>query len=172
MDYFRLPLDIKEIIASNLPAPDLASIANVDPELRSFFHKKVAPTFISEFIRISKIFKYLEKIFYLKVSSHDIMEDDGDHKIMSYILDREVEENEMFEDNTEYAIWRTMTVTIDLEPNMPQLVDAFVHERNVFNDFMENELDNVLDEYWEENELDNVLDEYWEEHGYIAGDYL
>lgn len=159
MDYFRLPLDIKEIIASNLPAPDLANIANVDPELRSFFHKKVAPTFISEFIRISKIFKYLEKIFYLKVSSHDIMEDDGDHKIMSYILDREVEEGELFDDDTEYAIWRTMNATIDLEPNMPQLVDAFAVQRNDFNEFME-------------NELDNVLDEYWEEHGYIAGDYL
>lgn len=159
MDFFRLPLDIKEVIASSLPAPDLANMANVDPELRPFFQKKVAPTFFTEFIRVSKIYKYLTKIFHLKVSSYDIIEDEGEHKIMSYILDREVEEGELYEDDTEYAIWQTMNATIDTEPNMSQLVDTFVYQANDFNEFVEYE---VVD----------ILDQYWEEHGYIPGDYL
>ena len=159
MDFFRLPIDVKEIIASSLPPPDLANAAGVDPELQSFFRKKVAPTFVSEFVRISKIFKYLEKIFHMKVSSHDIVEDGGDQKIMSYILDREVEEGEIFEDDTEYAIWKTMNATIDLEPNMSHLIDTFVYQRNDFNEFID-------------HDIDDILDEYWEEHGYIPGDYF
>ena len=149
MEY--LPYDIKETIATHLCGSDLATMAQVDPDYQGFFRTKVAPTFLSEFLKISKIYKNLKKIFDMKICTHDIMEYDGDHLLMSHIFDREVEENELFMDDTEYAIWRTMTMNIDREPSMSELFDNFKFNINDFN---------------------NYVDEHWEEHGYIAGDYL
>lgn len=123
-----LPFDMQAEIASRLSGPDLANLASVVPDFQPFFQKTVAPVFSLEFKRIAKIMGYLRKIFYYKPSTHDVMEDDGDHHIMSYVLDREVEEGELFEDKTDYCVWRTFSATIDLEPSMSQLVDQFAHE--------------------------------------------
>ena len=141
----HLPFDTKELISQNLFGSDLANMARVDPEFRPIFYARVAPTFISEFLRVSKIYKYLQKIFHLNVSTDDIMEDGGDHKIMEYILDREVEEGEIFEDETDYAIWKTMNSTIDLGCSMPQIIDSY--------------------KYYEEPELGDYIDELFEEYG-------
>lgn len=143
MDY--LPYDIKETIATHLCGSDLATMAQVDPDYQGFFRLKVAPTFLSEFLKISKIYKNLKKIFDMKICTHDIMEDDGDHLLMSHILEREVEENELFLDDTEYAIWRTMSMNIDREPSMPELFDNFKFNIDDFNNFVDEELDDVLD---------------------------
>ena len=50
-----IPFDIKELIASQLQGPDLASLARVDPDFKGFFRNAVAPIFSHEFKRISKI---------------------------------------------------------------------------------------------------------------------
>ena len=131
MEY--LPFDIKETIAASLSGTDLASMVNVDPEFQSFFYRRVAPTFLSEFIRISKIYKYLERIFSMKVASHDIMGDGGDGHIMSHILGREVGHDEEFQNNTDYAVWQTMSVNIDREPSMAELFDTFKYHTDGFN---------------------------------------
>ena len=123
-----LPFDMQAEIASRLSGADLANLAAAVPDFRPFFRETVAPVFVQEFKRVSKIMGQLRKIFHSKFSTHDIMEDDGDHHIMTYILDREVEEGEIFEDKTEYCLWRTMNATLDLEPSMPQLFDQFMHE--------------------------------------------
>jgi len=149
MDY--LPFDIKETIATHLGGSDLAAMAQVDPDYQAFFRAHVVPTFISEIIKVSKIYKYLKKIFDMKICTHDIMEDDGDHLLMSHILDREVEENELFMNDTDYAIWRTMSTNIDREPSMSDLLDNFKFHVNDFNNFVDKELDDVLDGHWEEH---------------------
>ena len=123
-----LPFDMQAEIASRLSGSDLANLAQAVPDFQPFFQKTVAPVFLSEFKRVSKVLGYLRKIFYYKPSTHDVMEDDGDHHIMSYILDREVEEGEIFEDKTDYCLWRTLNATLDLQPSMPDLVDQFAHE--------------------------------------------
>lgn len=141
-----LPFDIKELIASNLPGPDLINMAQVDSDFVGFFKRRTAPLFIAEFIRVSRIYKYLERIFHLKPNSNDIMEDGGDQELMSYILNRPVEENELFEDEVEYGIWNTLNRAIDMEPNMEQLYDIYK--------LSQNETYQFLDYYYEEIEED------------------
>ena len=154
-----LPYDIKEIIGSHLNGADLANMSIFDKDFRPSFIKTVAPVFMTEFVRVSKIFDYLRNIFHLKACSHDIMEDGGDHKAMSYVLGREIEEGELYEDQMEYTIWNTFNWSIDMEPNMEQLMDEYMRQENDYNSFLE-------------NDIDDILDEYWDEHGYIPGDYL
>jgi hypothetical protein len=134
-------------------------VSSVDSDFKPSFIKMVAPVFMKEFVRTSRIFNYLRKIFDMKASSYDIVEDDGDHKAMSYILGREVEEGELFMDQVEYTIWNTFNWSIDLEPSMEQLMDEYKRQENDYCNFTE-------------HELDEVLDEYWDEYGYMAGDYI
>ena len=154
-----LPYDIKEIIGSHLNGADLANMSIIDKDFKPSFIKTVAPVFMKEFVRVSKIFGYLRSIFHMKASSHDIMEDEGDHKAMSYILGREIEEGELYEDPIEYTIWNIFNWSIDMEPSMDQLMDEYMRQESDYNSFTE-------------YELDDLLDEYWEEHGCIPGDYL
>ena len=144
-----LPFDIKELIAVQLSGPDLASVSQVDDDFRPFFIRKVAPIFMEEIKRISKIFKYLKKIFFFKPTAIDIMEDKGDHHIMSYILDREVEEGEIFEDEIEYNIWNTMNATVDLEPSVPELITKYLYYKYDFDEFVNNfDVDDYQYQYW------------------------
>ncbi len=121
-----LPYDIKEIVGSHLGGVDLANMSIIDKDFRPSFIKMVAPVFMKEFVRVSKIFGYLRKIFHMKAASHDIMEDEGDHKAMSYVLGREIEEGELYEDQMEYVIWNTFNWSVDMEPTMDQLMDEYM----------------------------------------------
>jgi hypothetical protein len=143
-----LPFDIKELVAAHLPGPDLASMAQVDTDFRPFFIKKVAPVFIEEVKRVSKILKYLKKIFFFKPTTIDIMEDRGDYQIMSYILDREVEEGEIFEDEIEYNVWNTMNAVVDLEPSIPELISKYIYCKYDFEKVLE-EIDDYNYQYIE-----------------------
>ena len=143
MDF--LPFDVKELIASNLPGPDLLNMVHVDSDFVGFFKRRTAPVFISEFIRVSRIYRYLERLFYLKPNSNDIMES-GDMGIMSYILERPVQDDELFEDDIEYGVWNTLNRIIDMEPNMEQLYDIY--------NLSQNETYHLLDYYYEEIEED------------------
>lgn len=143
MDF--IPFDIKELIASNLPGPDLINMGRVDSDFVGLFKKRTAPMFISEFIRIARIYKYLERLFHLRPSSNDIMED-GDMGAMSYILERPVMDDELFEDDVEYGVWNTLNRVIDTEPNMDQLYDIYK--------LSQNETYHLLDYYYEEIEED------------------
>jgi|TARA_R110002074_G_scaffold87339_1_gene192816 hypothetical protein len=125
-----LPFDMKELIATSLRGPDLASMAQVDPDFKGFFKAAVAPIFALEFKRISKIIAPLLRLFRLQPHTHDVMEDDGDHHIMSYILDREVEEGELFEDDVDYHVWMTTQSCIDSGnyTNLNDIVDVYTAE--------------------------------------------
>jgi hypothetical protein len=120
-----LPYDIKELIALKLNGPDLAAMSRVDSDFTGFFKKCVGPIFRNEFIRISKIMPFIWRIYFLKATSEDIRYDNGYHGIMSYILDREVEEGELFEDTLECTIWRTMNGVVDLDPGLGQIMEEY-----------------------------------------------
>lgn len=145
-----LPFDIKELIAVQLSGPDLASMAQVDDDFKPFFIKKVAPVFMEEVKRISKIFKYLKNIFFLKPTTDDILSSSGDHNIMSCILEREVEEGEIFEDEIEYTIYNTMNESVNLEPSIPELITKYLQHKDFFYDFLDDfEVDDYQYEYIE-----------------------
>lgn len=146
MDY--LPFDIKETIATHLGGSDLAAIAQVDPDYKTFFRAHVVPTFISEFIKISKIYRYLNRIFDMKICDSTTSE----HVIMSRILGREVEENELFRNGTDYAVWMTMSTNIGLNPRMTDLVDIFKFHANDFNNIVDEGLEYDFDDVWGEHE--------------------
>lgn len=150
-----LPFDIKELIASNLQGPDLASLVQIDSDFKGFFHNAVAPVFVQEFKRISKIIAPLKRLFGMQPQAHDVMEDGGDHHIMTYILDREVEEGELFEDDVEYHVWKTTQSCIDSGnyTNLNEIVniyktevDASIQYQNEFLDgyFIENNLEDIV----------------------------
>ncbi len=120
-----LPYDIMERISEYLTSQDLANVCAVDTGFRPFFIKKVAPAFIREMQNISKIMKYLKRIFEFRPTSNHIMESKGDHDIMSYILDKEVENGEILENQTDYIIWQTMDSVIDARPTMHDLVSEY-----------------------------------------------
>jgi len=150
-----LPFDIKELIASQLQGPDLASLAQVDPDFKGFFQNAVAPIFSQEFKRISKIIAPLTRLFGMKPHTHDVMEDDGDHHIMTYILDREVEEGELFEDDVEYHVWKTTQSCIDSGnyTNLNEIVNIYKKEVDASIQY-QNEF---LDKYFIYNDLENIV---------------
>ena len=150
-----LPFDIKELIAASLQGPDLASLVRVDPDFKEFFRNAVAPTFLNEFKRISKIIAPLRRLFGIKPQTHDVMEDGGDHHIMTYILDREVEEGELFEDDIEYHVWRTTQSCIDSGnyTNLNEIVTIYKTEVDASIQY-QNEF---LDEYFIENNLEDIV---------------
>jgi hypothetical protein len=58
----------------------------------------------------------------------DVIEGNGDHGIMSYVLGREVEEGEYYDkvdDDMEYNLWHTMTDTLGETPNMTTIVELY-----------------------------------------------
>ena len=150
-----LPFDIKELIASNLQGPDLASMSQVDPDFKGFFQNTVAPIFFQEFKRISKIIAPLVRLFDMKPYIHDVVEDGGDHHIMSYILDREVEEGELFEDDVEYHVWKTTQSCIDSGnyTNFNEIVNIYKTEMNATAQYG----GEFLDEYFIENNLEAIV---------------
>ena len=150
-----LPFDIKELIASNLQGPDLASMAQVDPDFMGFFKATVAPIFAFEFKRISKIIAPLVRLFDMKPYIHDVVEDGGDHHIMTYILDREVEEGELFEDDVEYHIWKTTQSCIysGNYTDFNEIVNIYKTEMNATTQH----IGAFLDEYFIENNLEDIV---------------
>mgnify|MGYP000179799670 CR=1 FL=1 len=150
-----LPFDIKELIASNLQGPDLASLSQVDPDFKGFFRNAVAPIFFQEFKRISKIIAPLKRLFGMQPHTHDVMEDGGDHHIMTYILGREVEEGELFEDDVEYHVWKTTQNCIDSGnyTNLNEIVNIYMMEVDASIQY-QNEF---LDEYFIENNLEDIV---------------
>jgi hypothetical protein len=119
-----LPFDMQAEIASHLSGPDLANLANAVPDFQPFFQKTVAPVFLLEFKRVAKIVSYLRKLFHYKPTTYDY----DDHLIMSHVLDREVEEGEVFDDKIDYCVWCTLHSTLDRDPSMSQLVEHFAYE--------------------------------------------
>tara|TARA_R110002074_G_scaffold122907_1_gene258004 strand:- start:927 stop:1319 length:393 start_codon:yes stop_codon:yes gene_type:complete len=120
-----LPFDIKERIASELPRSTLATMASVDPDFRPLFMKAVGPVFISEFKNAARIYSYLHRIKIMNACLHDIVSDNGDHHLMSFVLGREVEEGELFMDDVEWLIQGTFTAMLDQEPSMGELISEY-----------------------------------------------
>ena len=143
-----LPFDIKELIASQLQGPDLASLAQVDPDFKGFFRNAVAPIFSQEFKRISKIIAPLTRLFTMKPHTHD-------HHTMTYILNREVEEGEFFEDDVEYHVWKTTQNCIESGnyTNLSEIVNIYKIEVGASIQY-QNEF---LDEYFIENNLADIV---------------
>ena len=125
-----LPFDMQAEIASRLSGPDLANLANAVPDFQPFFQKTVAPVFSSELKRIGRIMGCLKIMRDLEPSIRDIS-NDTDHYVMTCVLDRDVKQYELFEDKTEYCMWRTLYAALDLKPSLSQLIDIFVREWNI-----------------------------------------
>jgi hypothetical protein len=125
-----LPYDIKELIASKLSGPELATMSKVDKDFRGFLTKLIAPVFRQEFINSSKILPYLRRILFFKPTSFDIRCEGGDSQMMSFILGREVEEGEIFEDETEYNVWRTVQGVVDLDVGIYRIVEEYNYNKN------------------------------------------
>ena len=151
-----LPFDIKELIAASLPGPDLARMAQVDPDFQGFFRNAVAPIFAQQLKSLFRIVAPLKRLFTLQPDTIDVMEDDGDHHIMSYILQREVEDGELFEDENDYIIWRTTQTCINSGKyiNFTDLVDTYKLEARV----ALAEQEEFLDDYFEYNDLGMFLE--------------
>lgn len=135
-----LPYDIKELIASHLEDSDLLSAVKADPGFRPFLVLKLAPIFRSQFIRIAKIFECIKRIYQFRPTTNDIIEGNGDHGIMSYVLGREVEEGEYYdkvEDDMEYNLWNTMTDTLDETPNITTIVELYNRNKYDFDVILE-----------------------------------
>ena len=145
-----LPYDIKELIASNLSGPELATMSKIDKDFRGFLAKLIAPVFRQEFINTSKLLPYLRRILFFKPTSQDIRFEGGDSQMMSYILDREVEEGELFEDEIEYNIWRTVHGVVDLDVGLYRIVEEYKYNKYVF-DINRQVSDEILDEYFFKN---------------------
>ena len=125
-----LPYDIKERIASHLTGQELAIMCRVDRDFRPFFMKKVGPVFMNEIKNISRIFKNLQNICTISPTSDDIMEDGGDHGIMSRVLGRCIEPYDTFDTDIEYYIWQTMDAVIDEQPTFEHVLHEFMMFKN------------------------------------------
>jgi hypothetical protein len=144
-----LPFDIKELIATHLGGPDLANLSRVDSEFTSLFKSAVAPTFRHEFIRISKIIPYLMRLFHFKPTSEDLREEMGEEFVMSHILGREIEEGEIYQDEIEYNLWRTMLGVTDIDPSFTRVVEEYKYNTNVmWVDTLDGR--NMLDHYFDQ----------------------
>jgi hypothetical protein len=55
----------------------------------------------------------------------DVVEDGGDHRIMSYVLDKEIEPGEYHIPDKDYNMWNTMTDSLDTEPTMTTLIEMY-----------------------------------------------
>ena len=130
-----LPFDAKELIASYLSGHDLAVMCSIDNDFRPFFMKKVAPVFMKEIKNIAKIYKNLQNICTISPTSNDIMEDGGDHGIMSRVLGRCIEPGEIFESDTEYYIWLTLDAAIDENPTINRVIGEYTMFRNGYHSY-------------------------------------
>lgn len=132
MQLGQLPNDIYGLIAQHLQGPDLAQVAQVIPEFKEFFQKEVAPLFRQEFLRISKILPYLQRLYFCRPTSMDMRYNQGDAPLMSFILGREVEEGEIFEDDVEYNVWRTTHGVMDIDASLHRIVEEYNYNRYIF----------------------------------------
>lgn len=149
-----LPFDIKELIASNLQGPDLASMAQVDPDFKGFFRNTVGPIFCHEFKRISKIIAPLIRIFKYGPYFESLLLE-CNKTIMSYVLDREVEDGEFFEDEFEQNLYYTTRTCISTNnfSSLNEIIDIYKSEM----DQTIREKQEFLDKYYIYNNLDYIL---------------
>ena len=143
-----LPFDVKELISFHLCGHDLVNMCGLDPVFKVFFKKKVSPIFRDEFIRISKIIRPLKRLLNVNPCIYFT-----ECEIVSYVLDREVEKDEFFDDEVEYHIWKTTKEYIYNEyENMDlyTLIEIYNSEVSATiqykNDFLE--------EYYHKNHMD------------------
>lgn len=67
--------------------------------------------------------------------------------MMSYILNREVEEGEIFENEIEYNVWRTSHGVVDLDASFRTIVEEYNYNRYVF-DINSQDTADTLDAYF------------------------
>jgi hypothetical protein len=142
----QLPNDIYGLIAQHLQGPDLAQVAQVIPEFKEFFQREVAPVFRQEFLRVSKILPYLQRLHFFRPTSVDMRYDQGDAAMMSFILNREVEDGEIFEEEIEYNVWRTTHGVMDTDASMHRIMEEYNYNRYIFDIISPTAADN-FDEY-------------------------
>ena len=120
-----LPYDIKELISSHLEDSDLLSAVKVDAEFRPFLVVRLAPIFRAQFIHVTTVLECLRRIWRFRPTMRDVAEDGGDHRIMSYVLDKEIEPGEYHTPDMDYNIWNTMTDSLGTEPTMTTLIEMY-----------------------------------------------
>ena len=120
-----LPYDIKELISYHLEDSDLINVVKADDEFRTFLVVRLAPIFRAQFIHVTAVLECIRRIHRIRPTMRDVVEDGGDHRIMSYVLGREIEPGEYHTMDRDYNIWNTMTDSLDSEPTMTTLIEMY-----------------------------------------------